>query len=356
MKNKIFNLLGYTCFTILISFLVIFIYTNYIDKDVTQTIKLEKDVTITDVGIADAVDKIYDAVVVIETYNNGKLYATGTGFVYKTDDKYGYIMTNYHVIENGDEVEAIFTNDKKIKTEIVGYDKYQDIAILSINQEDVINVANIGSSDDLRVGDTTFALGAPLDSSIYSWTVTRGILSGKNRLVEFSLNVNYFTSDNYMIEVLQTDTAINSGNSGGPLCNSNGEVIGVTNMKISSSSVEGIGFAIPIENAIMYADKIIKGEKIIRPYLGITMYDIESKNSFYKGVYINSIDSEGSVYNTELEVGDIIIKINDVKIDTSARLKYELYKYNTGDKIKITYLRNNKEYETEITLKNNSTI
>jgi len=339
--------------TILISFLSVFLYAKFFLKtEVIETTKLEKDVTVTDLGIADSVEKIYDAVVVVENYVNNSLYSTGTGFVYKVDEKNGYIITNYHVIENASEVFVMFTNNERIKTEIVGVDEYQDIALLSVSNDKVIKVASIGSSENLRVGDTTFAVGAPLDSSIYSWTVTRGILSGKNRLVEFSLGTGYFQTTTYVIEVLQTDTAINSGNSGGPLCNANGEVIGVTNMKIASESVEGMGFAIPIETIVEYADKFIKGEKITRPYLGISMYDIIiSRNDKKMGIYIQDVEKGSSADKAGLETGDIITKINDIEVQSSIYLKYELYKHNIGDKITITYLRNNKEYTTEIILK-----
>lgn len=317
-----------------------------------ETTKLEKDVTITESGIADSVEKVYDSVVVVETYYNDKLYSTGTGFVFKKDDKYGYILTNNHVIDNGTKVKIILTNNQEIEANIVGKDEYSDIAVLSVDESKIISVAEIGDSKNLRLGDTSFAIGAPVDSNKYSWTVTRGIVSGKDRLVEININ-----NTSLVMEVLQTDTAINSGNSGGPLCNSNGEVIGITNMKISNTTVEGMGFAIPIETAMDYATKIINKQEIIRPYLGITMYDLSS-SLFYKnqtGIYVQTIDSKGCAYKAGLKQGDIITKIDDIEVKNSSYLRYELYKHNVGDKIKITYERNEKENTIEVTLSSSGT-
>lgn len=322
-------------------------YKFFLSSQTSQTTKLVKDVTVTDSGIADAVEKVYDSVVVIKTYARNQLYSTGTGFVFKSDDKYGYILTNSHVISSSSKVELIFTNNKTIEAEVVGSDEYSDIAVLRVEKENIILIAQTGSSESMRVGDTTFAVGAPIDSEVYSWSVTRGILSGKDRLVE---------SDNYIMEVLQTDTAINSGNSGGPLCNSNGEVIGITNMKLASSSIEGMGFAIPIETALEYANSIISGKSIQRPYLGVSLYN--QSNSFFNstnsGIYIESVEKNSAAYKAGLEAGDKIIKIGDVEVSDISNFKYQLYKYKIGEKVKIIVERNEKEKEFTVTLASNS--
>lgn len=339
--------------TLLVCMIFTVAYCNYFVKANSTTETVTKDVTITDTGIAESVSKVYDSVVVVETYVNGQLYATGTGFVYKTDDKYGYILTNNHVIESGTEIKVVFTDETEETVKVVGSDSYSDIALLAVDKDAVLAVAETGSSEDIEVGDTTFAVGAPLDSTVYSWTVTRGILSGKNRLVEVSTSSSssYFASSSYLMEVLQTDTAINSGNSGGPLCNANGEVIGITNMKIASSSVEGMGFAIPIETAVEYAEKFINGEAIVRPYLGISMYDMNSSMlGGTTGVYVAAVENGSPADDAGLQKGDVITKIGDVSVESSSYLKYELYKYDIGDKVTFTYTRNNKENTTTITL------
>ena len=319
-------------------------YELYLKHLVVETTKTIKDVTVTDTGIADAVEKVYDSVVTVKNYARNKLYSTGSGFVFKIDDKYGYILTNYHVINGGSEVSVIFTNNKEEKVTVVGYDEYSDIAVLAVDKSLVLATAQIGSSNDMRVGDTTFAVGTPVDSSVYSWSVTRGILSGKDRLVQ---------SDNYVMSVLQTDTAINSGNSGGPLCNSNGEVIGITNMKLASSQIEGMGFAIPIEDAVKNAETIISGKKINRPYLGVSIYDSNSYLNNNSGVYVESVEKNGAADKAGIKSGDKILKVNDVEITNTSYFRYQLYKYDIGDKIKITIERNGNEKTLTVTLTGN---
>ncbi len=319
-------------------------YELYLKHLVVETTKTIKDVTVTDTGIADAVEKVYDSVVTVKNYARNQLYSTGSGFVFKTDDKYGYILTNYHVINGGSEVSVVFTNNKEEKVTVVGYDEYSDIAVLAVDKSLVLATAEIGSSNDMRVGDTTFAVGTPVDSSVYSWSVTRGILSGKDRLVQ---------SDDYVMSVLQTDTAINSGNSGGPLCNSNGEVIGITNMKLASSQIEGMGFAIPIEDAVKNAETIISGKKINRPYLGVSIYDSNSYFNNNSGVYVESVEKNGAADKAGIKSGDKILKVNDAEITNTSYFRYQLYKYNIGDKIKITIERNGNEKTLTVTLTGN---
>ena len=316
-------------------------YEFYLKHLVIETTKTIKDVTITDTGIADAVEKVYDSVVTVKNYVRNQLYSTGSGFVFKIDNKYGYILTNYHVISGGNEVSVVFTNNKDEKVTIVGYDEYSDIAVLAVDKSLVLATAQLGSSNNMRIGDTTFAVGTPVDSSVYSWSVTRGILSGKDRMVQV---------DNYVMSVLQTDTAINSGNSGGPLCNSNGEVIGITNMKLASSQIEGMGFAIPIEDAVKNAETIISGKKIRRPYLGISIYDSNSYFNNTSGVYVESVEKNGAADKAGIKSGDKIIKVNGVKIANTSYFRYQLYKYNIGDKIKITIERNGIEKTLTVTL------
>ena len=236
---------------------------------------------------------------------------------------------------------------------------------IRVSKNDVIAVCEIGSSTKMRVGDTTFAVGAPIDSSVYSWTVTRGILSGKNRLVEVTgTNRN----NSFIMEVLQTDAAINSGNSGGPLCNSNGEVIGVTNMKLASSQIEGMGFAIPIEDATEYAESIISGKGVERPYLGVSLSDYYMDNSnqnsgffsFFNnyaniktGVFVQTVEKDGAADKAGVKVGDNIKKVNNTAVEDVSHFKYELYKYNIGDTITLTVERDGSTKELKVTLASN---
>ena len=333
---------------------VVYFFPTSITESIT---KLEKDVTVTDSGIADAVEKIYDAVVIVATYKNDTAVASGTGFVYKQDGDTYYILTNYHVIEDGNNVKVTFTDGTQLDTVIVGHDEYADIAVLSIETKAELTVAEIGNNDESRVGDTVFAVGAPLDNA-YSWTVTRGIISGKDREVAVSLS-NSNVSD-YIMKVLQTDTAINSGNSGGPLCNANGEVVGVTSLKLVSSGVEGMGFAIPIEDAISKAEEIISGVVKQYPYLGISMLDVSSvgfeyysliKNSgLDSGVIVASVDKGSAAAEGGIEQYDIIVALNNKSITNIAYLKYYLYQYEVGDTVTFTVNRNGKNVDIKVKL------
>lgn len=329
--------------------------------------KSEKKVKIDDTGISEAVNKIYDSVVTVSTFKNGTAYASGTGFVYKKDGNISYILTNAHVINNADEVYVKFTNGTNEKVEIIGSNTMADIAVLSISSDKVISYAEIGSSDKSKLGDTVFTVGAPLDSA-YSWTVTRGILSGKDRLIEVSTNQGNLRSvnnDTYMMNVLQTDAAINSGNSGGPLSNGNGEVIGITSMKLITTGVEGMGFAIPIETALKYAEKIIKKEDIITPYIGISMLNINEayyyrefrsiieEANVEKGVVVVTSENNSPASKAGLKQGDIITKIDGEDAKSTAYIRYVLFKHEVGDRIKITYLRDGKENKITVTLGEN---
>lgn len=329
-----------------------------------STTKLEKNVTVTDSGIADSVEKVYDSVVIVSTYKSDKLYSTGTGFVYKKDGKTAYILTNNHVISDGDKITVTFTNGEVEEVTVVGNDLLSDIAVLSIDSDKIITIAELGSSENLRVGDTAFAVGAPLDSA-YSWTVTRGIVSGKNRMVEVQLSQN---SGDYVMKVLQTDAAINSGNSGGPLCNSNGEVVGITSLKLVNESIEGMGFAIPIETATEYAEKLINGESITQPYIGVSMlnvsdayykmqyYNMLTKYNITSGVVIISVEKGSAAEKAGITEGDVVIKVNNDKVTSIGYFRYYLYNYNPGDKVKITYLRNGEEKTTTVTLGTNNNL
>lgn len=338
VRNAVVLMVAFFLGTICMFALVKYYPTN-ITENVTKTIK---DVTVTETGIADAVEKVYDSVVTVETYKSERLFGTGTGFVYKNEDGKGYILTNNHVVEDGDVIKVVFTNNNSVLAKVVGKDKYADIAVLSVDSKNILSVASIGDNSKSRIGDTVFAVGAPIDSSAYSWTVTRGILSGKNRMVEVSLS-NSSVSD-WVMSVLQTDAAINSGNSGGPLSNSNGEVIGITSMKLASSSIEGMGFAIPIEDALEYAKRLENGDIISRPYLGVSMMNLA--NLFIHidvpvstGVYIDTVEKDSPADNAGLKSGDVIVKFGDVDITNLAYLKYQLYKHNIGDTVSISFYR-----------------
>ncbi len=309
-------------------------------------------------SIADAVEKVYDAVAVVETYKSNQLYSTGTGFVYKKENGKAYLMTNNHVISDGDTIKVLFPDGSELEATIVGSDVYSDIAVLSVKDSDSITAATLGESSKSKVGDTVFAVGSP-EGSDYAGTVTKGILSGQDRLVEVALSSS--TTSDYYMQVLQTDAAINPGNSGGPLCNTNGEVIGITNMKLVDDTVEGMGFAIPIEEAIKVAAILETDGKITRPYIGITMIDITQTYALWQaritlpedveeGIVVYEVESGSPADKAGLAKGDVIIKLAGKEVGTLAEFRYELYKHNPNEEVEVTYIRDNKEQTTKLTL------
>ncbi len=373
-QNKKINVVIICLIVILLIAVGADIVMNYVPFDELFTTnvvnKTEKEVTVTDKGIADAVDKLYNATVIVEILKNDEVTGWGSGVVYKTDKDKAYILTNHHVVENAKKIMAVFANEHEVEAKVLGSDEYADVAVLEVSKDDIIEVASIGASADVRMGDTVFAIGTPISLS-YSFTVTRGILSGKDRLVEMSSgsSKNIFgqvtSSDSWYMNLLQIDASINSGNSGGPLANSNGEVIGITNSKLSSSysetSIENIGFAIPIEDALSVASQIEETGKVVRPVLGVTMTSVEGAD--YNGISIAKDIKEGAVVvdvssgssadKAGIKKGDVITKINDYKVKDYMYLKYYLFRYRVGDKVSVTLIRDGKEKKVDVTLKSN---
>lgn len=308
-------------------------------------------------SLAPAVEKIYDAVTVVQSYNNDVVAETGTGFIYKVDSKYGYVLTNEHVLENANEIKVILTNEDEKEAEVLGKDEYLDIAVLRIDKKNITLVANIGSSEKANLGDTVFTVGTPLGYD-YRGSITAGVISGKDRKVPINTSTN--KEDDWIMRVLQIDASINPGNSGGPLLNAKGEVIGVCTLKLTDSDVEGMGFAIPIEYAMNHIDSLEKGKKIKWPVLGINMVNITDSSALVKneikiptnineGVAVTDIKEKSSA-SSKLEKGDIITHINNNKVKDIAHLRYELYQYSSGDTITITLLRKEKEKKIKVSL------
>ena len=334
-------------------YMLIRAYSLNISDINNNTNVVDRKFTVSEIGLSTGINNVYDSVVVVQNYKNDKANGIGSGFIYNND---GYIMTNSHVIEGANNIKVMLMSGDVIDAKVIGDDEYADIAVIKIDKKYVTKVATLGSSESINVGDTVFTIGSPISSEYYG-TVTRGILSGKNRLV----NVTVGSNNDWIMNVMQTDAAINPGNSGGPLCNANGDVIGINSMKLVQSQVEGMGFAIPIEDAISYANMIVNGEEIKRSYLGLRMVNVSSTYNFANegitidskvtsGVAIIEILKDGPCNNTGLKKGDVITKIGDYNIKTVAELRYHLYKYKPNDKINIEVNRNGKVMSYKVTL------
>lgn len=286
------------------------------------------------------------------------LSATGTGIVYSTD---GYIVTNAHVIYDEEYTNSaassvtVVTNYKKeYDASIVAYDTEADIAVLKVNATG-LTAAKFGDSDSISVGDSVVAIGNPLGLDLFN-TVTSGIISGLNRNI---------TINDTEMTLIQTDAAINSGNSGGPLINANGEVIGINSSKMSSNysqtSIEGIGFAIPSDYAQeVISDLINYGYVTGRAQIGISCQDIsESIAQNYNmpvGVYVISVSQGSCAEKAGLQQGDVITAVNGEEISTYAELKAKKKNYKSGDKMNITINRNGQEMQLPLTLDEESPV
>ena len=323
-----------------------------------------------------AVDKVKDAVVSIITYsansqnslfgygesdtdtNTEQVSSQGSGVIYKKDGEYAYIVTNTHVINGAKKVDIRLADGTKVPGEIVGTDTYSDIAVVKISSEKVSAVAEFGDSSQLTVGETAIAIGSPLGSE-YANTVTQGIVSSLNRTVSLKSEDGQAIST----KAIQTDTAINPGNSGGPLINIQGQVIGITSSKIATNggtSVEGLGFAIPSNDAIKIIEQLENNGKVTRPALGIQMVNLSNLSTtdlqklklpdgITSGVAVRSVQSNMPA-NGHLEKYDVITKVDGNPITSATELQNALYSHSVGDEMTITYYRNGKEETTTIKL------
>ena len=323
-----------------------------------------------------AVDKVKDAVVSIITYsansqnslfgygesdtdtNTEQVSSQGSGVIYKKDGEYAYIVTNTHVINGAKKVDIRLADGTKVPGEIVGSDTYSDIAVVKISSEKVSAVAEFGDSSQLTVGETAIAIGSPLGSE-YANTVTQGIVSSLNRTVSLKSEDGQAIST----KAIQTDTAINPGNSGGPLINIQGQVIGITSSKIATNggtSVEGLGFAIPSNDAIKIIEQLEKNGKVTRPALGIQMVNLSNlsttdlqklklPDNITSGVAVRSVQPNMPA-NGHLEKYDVITKVDGNPITSATELQNALYSHSVGDEMTITYYRNGKEETTTIKL------
>lgn len=318
---------------------------------------IKKIVTVEDTGISEGVQVVYDSVVVVEVYVNGVLSSTGTGFVYKKADNKAYILTNHHVISSKGEIQITFTSGQVAIGTIVSSDEYADVCVLTVDEKYADSVVSFGNSESTKIGDTVFTIGVPMGKN-YAWTVTRGILSGKDRMVEVSVNGRSY---DWVMKVMQTDAAINPGNSGGPLCNVNGEVIGINTLKVVQDQVEGIGFSIPIEDALEYAKVLETGASLTRPYLGIEVVPVSSTyqlmrsgisvdSSVKNGVVIIYVEDNSPATASGLQVGDTIVSINGNDVTTAAMFRYYLFKNKPGDKINIAIKRSGQTIDVESVL------
>lgn len=293
------------------------------------------------------------------TSDNLNEAGTGSGAIYKVKDGKAYIFTNNHVVEGSDAIDVILKDGTRVAAEVIGADLYTDLAVLSIDAPQVTDVAEFGDSDHLTLGEPAIALGSPLGTE-FPLSVTAGVVSGVNRMVPVDTDGD--RQIDWEMNAIQTDAAINPGNSGGPLVNVGGQVIGINSMKISKKIIEGMGFAIPSNDAVNIINELEREGEIIRPSLGITMVDLarvtdEQKTQILKvdkntkeGIVIVEVARGGLADHAGLQVGDIITKFNGKDVKTSLELRQALYQTRIGDQVNIEYSRGHQHDKQTITV------
>lgn len=389
MKTRAF--FGNIAIAVLSAFIAVIVYSNYFHKEISNMsdadIQKQKalglvmdsnevnysQIPITTKGevfdFTEAAEKSIHAVVHVtskynlenDDYYNITIYewlfggrqrqssvSFGSGVIISED---GYIVTNYHVVEESDEIQVVLNDKRTFTAELVGTDPSTDIALLKLESTNLPYIS-FGNSDILKVGEWVLAVGNPFNLTS---TVTAGIVSAKAR------NINILRDQsNYPVEsYIQTDAAVNRGNSGGALVDLKGELVGINSAIISpSGSYSGYSFAIPINLVKKVVDDIMKYGEVQRAILGVTIKNIDSEIAEkynldkIEGILIIGVGKDGAAKDAGIKEGDVILKINDIKVNSTAELTEQIGKYSPGDKVYVTIKRNNKRKQFNVLLRN----
>lgn len=269
----------------------------------------------------------------------------GSGIIYSKD---GYIITNYHVVSEaiGNEkakVTVLLSTGESLDASIIGGDEVTDIAVIKVDKTD-LTAAEFGDSDAVEVGELAVAIGNPLGEE-FAGSVTVGYISALNRTI---------TSGGTTYNLIQTDAAINSGNSGGPLVNTSGKVIGINTAKISATGVEGMGFSIPINEVLPIVEELITNKKVARPYIGISGVAIDETDAkrynLVVGVYVQSVEIKSPAELAGIKQGDVICEVNNTKVTSVSEINVIKNKLKVGDKLTIKLYRDKEYKEVTVTL------
>ncbi|MER1998442.1 MAG: trypsin-like peptidase domain-containing protein [Lysinibacillus sp.] len=286
---------------------------------------------------------------------------TGSGVIYKIEGKEAFIITNHHVIEEAERIEITLADGVKKEAEVVGSDIWTDLAVIKVPSDGIETIISFGDSDVLKQGESVIAIGNPLGLDFYG-SVTVGVISGTDRAVPVDLDGD--GTEDWQSEVLQTDAAINGGNSGGALVNLNGDLIGINSMKIADEQVEGLGFAIPINTVLPIVEQLEKNGQVKRPAMGITLMDLTDIPAFYQaqtlalpdgittGVVVGEVVRGSAADEAGMKQYDVIVEMDGEPIENSIDLRQHLYtKTAIGDKLKVKLYRAGKAVNVELVLK-----
>ena len=347
-----------------IAFITIFLYKTFVEiddynKDEIFGTKLSADEENNENinNISDIIENASKCVVGISkiktlgssvfTSNSSEELGLGSGIIVSNK---GYILTNQHVVGESNNCYVTTENGKNYTGKILWKNTDIDLAILKV-EEYFNNIINIRDSNSVRIGEEVYAIGNPIGYE-FQRTVTGGIISAIDRTVKIK---NKDETYSYMSNLIQTDATINPGNSGGPLIDKEGKLVGINTIKITSA--EGIGFAIPINIVKPIIDKYEKIGEFKEPYLGIYAYDgsvisyINKDKKISEGIYVESIIDGSPADNTELKKGDIIIRIDNTRVNKLSELQQYIFTKNSEDEIILTVIRNNKEKQMRVVLK-----
>ncbi|MCI5773210.1 MAG: S1C family serine protease [Erysipelotrichaceae bacterium] len=347
-----------------ISFLVVWnVYLTIEMFGRTQTNKIEQKIVETTLtgyttDITETVAKCEAKVVTIENYQNEVVEGVGSGIIYEKLKDEVFIVTNYHVIEDSQRLVAIFANGVAKELEIVGYDEAYDVALLKTATDFDVEPFVHGDSQLVKKGEYAIAIGSPLGQE-FAGSVSFGIVSGKDIMLNVD-NDGDGQLDSDMV-LLQSDAAMNIGNSGGALVNLNGELIGLNTLGLTGSSVQGMNFAIPINELGRIIDQLMTTGKVNRAYLGISGENVSELEIYEKsylnlnietnnGYLIRSLDQNGPASKAGLMVNDVIVKIDDKNINDFDDLRRFLYANAPETAVNVTYLRDNVEETVSVTL------
>lgn len=335
-----------------------------VESDITEAVKEVENSVVTIINKQRAQDPLSQFGIENpqDTYEEGDLdeAGTGSGAVYRTDGDQAFVFTNNHVVAGSDAIEVMFSDGEIVEAEIVGADEYTDLAVLSIDAEHVESVAEFGDSKKLTLGEPAIAVGSPLGGD-FALSVTSGVVSGVNRTVPVD-NDRDGTID-WEMTAIQTDAAINPGNSGGPLVNVNGQVIGINSMKISSNVVEGMGFAIPSNDAVSIINELETNGEINRPVLGVSLLDSNllndqqiaeitgSNEPIDQGAIVVEVASDSAAAEADIQAGDVFTSFNGEPVKNSMELKQAVYTTRIGDTVEAEIIRDGEPMTVSITMK-----
>lgn len=374
------GLAGVLVGALLVWFLIPSVVTNLpadntanITNTTAKTQQLSVDIT---TDVTGAVEKASGAVVGVSNIQSVTNFwsqsqseqeaGTGSGVIYKKENGKAYVITNHHVIEGAKAVEVTLADGAKVEAKLVGSDVWTDLAVLEIDDKGVDTVIEFGDSDALKQGESVIAIGNPLGLDFYG-SVTTGVVSGKDRAVPTDINGDGI--EDWQAEVLQTDAAINPGNSGGALINLAGQLVGINSMKISESTVEGMGLAIPVNSAIPIIEDLEANGKVNRPSMGITLVDVTNVPAVHQrdtlklpaevttGVVVDQVIENTPAAIAGMKPYDVIVEMDGQKIENTIELRKHLYnEKEIGDELKVKVYRQGELVELTIALKETDTL